>query len=110
MKINELLDQESSSVPIVVDHHVVYFIDSYIHRNAFLLVTGRHSSNLFQLIKNFQIRHLFLFQQTSHQTVDFIDREKFVLDSNFSSNEFQRFQNNEVRREKIQKFVSIFFV
>ncbi len=81
---NSVLEIESPNQSLVIDHNVVYFIDvsislfficshilyeikkSYIHPRAFILTIGRDRNSIIKTISRFQIRHCFLFQQSSH--------------------------------------------
>jgi hypothetical protein len=84
-----ILDIENPYQPITIDRNVVYFIDvsrissiqifssiifnkqSYIHSKVFLLTIGRDRQGIIKTISKYQIRHCFLFQQSSHVVSEF---------------------------------------
>ncbi|CAF4103360.1 unnamed protein product, partial [Adineta steineri] len=89
------LSTEYSNRFAIVDHHVLYFIDSYIHSKPFMLTVGHDSSTTIKIISKFQIRHCFLFQHSSHLDIGFIEKQRLKIDNNDICDDFRRYHNDE---------------
>ncbi|UJR10008.1 hypothetical protein I4U23_014231 [Adineta vaga] len=89
------LSIETYQQAISIEHHAVYFINSYIHSQAFILTVGRDRNSLAKIISQLKIRHCFLFQHSSHLDVSFIEKQQLILDGNYLSTDFRRYYKNE---------------
>ncbi|CAF2477844.1 unnamed protein product [Rotaria sp. Silwood2] len=87
---------ENRYLPAVVDHNLVYFIDSYIHSKAFMLTICRDYHSILKIILTYEIQHCFLFQQNSDQNIDLIERQQLKLDSSYQSNDFRRYYQSNI--------------
>ncbi|CAF3902640.1 unnamed protein product [Rotaria sordida] len=88
-------NKENPYQSIAIHNNIVYFIDSYIHSKAFMLVIGRNRNGVLKVISTYKIRHCFLFQQSSHLDADFIEQQQLKFDTNYSSVDFRRYQNDQ---------------
>ncbi|CAF4507196.1 unnamed protein product, partial [Rotaria sp. Silwood2] len=61
----------------------------------FMLAIGRNRNGILKLIPTYKIRHCFLFQQSSHLDIDFIEQQQLKLDTNYPSVDFRRYQNDQ---------------
>ncbi|CAF1045110.1 unnamed protein product [Adineta ricciae] len=95
-ELDAIIPSKDPCLPLIIDHNLVYLIDSYIHSNAFFLTTARNSESVFQIMSTYKIHHCFFFQQNSHQNIDFIDKYQLKLDSNYPANDFRRYYQNEL--------------
>ncbi|CAF3748010.1 unnamed protein product [Rotaria sp. Silwood1] len=74
---------------------LVNLFQSYIHSKALMLVVGRNRNGILKIISTYKIQHCFLFQQSSHLDVDFIEQQQLELDTNYPSSDFRRYQNDQ---------------
>ncbi|CAF3418929.1 unnamed protein product [Rotaria socialis] len=87
---------ENRSLPTVVDHNTIYFIDSIIYHKAFMLTVARDYNSIVEIISQYKIQHCFLYQQHSAEHLDAIQKEQFQIDSHYLSNDFRCYRKSDV--------------
>ncbi|CAF1150239.1 unnamed protein product [Adineta steineri] len=95
-ELDAIIPSRNPYLPVIIDHNIIYFIDSYIHSNVFILTIGQNSDSILKIMLTYKIQHCFLFQQNSHQNIDLIDKQQLKFDSNYPANDFRRYFNTDI--------------
>lgn len=95
-ELEYIIPTNNAYLSTAIDHNTIYFLDSYIHSKAYLLITGEINNSLLKVISTNQIQHCFLFQLQSYQTIDILIHNEFILDKTYPSNDFRRYYKGNI--------------
>ncbi|UJR36071.1 hypothetical protein I4U23_028807 [Adineta vaga] len=95
-ELDAIIPSKNSSSPLIIDHNLIYLIDSYLHPKVFYLTIARNSDSISQIMSTYKIPHCFFYQQNSHQNTDLIEKYQLKLDSNYPTNDFRRYYQSNI--------------